>query len=353
MMTNTANQQPLLKRTLVAIGLVALVLLLIFPLHDVTNVLLVVFAGVLMATFLDGLAEFVMPKLRISRGLALFLSTLVLLFLMGLAVWLAGPGIAKQLSRLGEKIPTALENITGELKKHNWGQWLLESSPTAQDVLPLGSQFLGGVTLAFSSAVGAIIKLIVVLFVGIYLAVNPYSYISNMLRLIPEDRRERYREVVGAIGHALRWWLAGRIVSMLVVGILTAAGFWIIGMPVAVTLGLIAALLSFVPFLGPVMSVVPAVLVALADKPTMVVYVLLVYLIVQLLESYLITPLVQRRAIFILPALLITAQVVMGVLFGIIGLFLATPLAVVIIVLIQTLYVEDVLGDKVRLMGEH
>jgi predicted PurR-regulated permease PerM len=114
---------------------------------------------------------------------------------------------------------------------------------------------------------------------------------------------------------------------------------------------LIAAVLSFVPIIGPVLSAIPLVLVALAEDPILAVWALLIYLAVQFLESYMITPLIQREAISIPPALLISAQTVMGVLFGLVGIFLATPLAVVVIVAVQMLYVEDVLKEPVQVMG--
>jgi predicted PurR-regulated permease PerM len=139
---------------------------------------------------------------------------------------------------------------------------------------------------------------------------------------------------------------------MAVVGVLTAIGLWVAGVPLAFVLGLIAALLSFVPYIGPLAAVIPAALVALAEDPTKVIYVFALYGAVQLLESYLITPLIQERAVSIPPAVLIAAQVIMGVLAGAAGVLMATPLAVVLIVLVQMLYLEDVLGDSVSTLGE-
>lgn len=160
------------------------------------------------------------------------------------------------------------------------------------------------------------------------------------------------RQVFESLGTALRWWLVGRAASMLVVGILTALGLWIAGVPVPLALALIAALMAFVPFLGPVLGAIPAVLVALVESPVKVLYVIIVFTFVQLLENYFITPLIQQRAVSMAPALLITVQIVMAILFGAMGVLLATPLAVVFIVLVQMLYIHDVLGDRIRLLGE-
>jgi predicted PurR-regulated permease PerM len=193
---------------------------------------------------------------------------------------------------------------------------------------------------------------LVVIIIGLYAAATPTVYINGIVRLLPPSRRQRGRAVLRALGQALRWWLVGRIASMAVVGVLTAIGLWVAGVPLAFVLGLIAALLSFVPYIGPLAAVIPAALVALAEDPTKVIYVFALYGAVQLLESYLITPLIQERAVSIPPAVLIAAQVIMGVLAGAAGVLMATPLAVVLIVLVQMLYLEDVLGDSVSTLGE-
>ncbi len=139
---------------------------------------------------------------------------------------------------------------------------------------------------------------------------------------------------------------------MSVVGGLTTLGLWIAGVPTPLALGLLAAVLSFVPYVGPLLSFVPAVLVALMVSLTKGMYVVIVFGIVQMLESYVITPLVQQQAVSLPPVVLVTAQIAMGVLAGATGVLLAAPLAIVVIVLLQMLYVEEVLGDSVRVLGQ-
>jgi predicted PurR-regulated permease PerM len=136
-----------------------------------------------------------------------------------------------------------------------------------------------------------------------------------------------------------------------VIGVLTALGLWLLGVELALTLGLLAALLTFIPNLGPVLALVPAVLLALMHSPTRALYVTLLYLAIQTVESYVLTPLVQRRTVSLSPALTITAQVALGVLLGGLGLVLATPLTILLLVLIQMLYIEDTLGDSVKVPG--
>jgi predicted PurR-regulated permease PerM len=135
---------------------------------------------------------------------------------------------------------------------------------------------------------------------------------------------------------------------MSLVGILTALGLWLLGVPLALILGLIAALLEFVPYIGTILSAVPAILLALLQGPMQALWVVLLYFVIQSIESYLLTPLVQQRVVSLPPALVLAAQVLMGVLFGAWGIILATPLTAALLVLVQMLYIEDILGDPVK-----
>jgi predicted PurR-regulated permease PerM len=144
----------------------------------------------------------------------------------------------------------------------------------------------------------------------------------------------------------------GRMASMTMVGLLTYIGLSLIGVPLSLALGIVTGILEFVPYLGPILALIPTVLVALLESPVLALYVMPVYGAVQFAESYLITPLISARAVSIPPAYLIMVQVVGGVLAGAIGVLLSEPLVVVIAIIVQMLYIEDTLGDSVRVMGE-
>ena len=146
---------------------------------------------------------------------------------------------------------------------------------------------------------------------------------------------------------ALWHWLGGRFGLMILNGGLTALGLWLLGVPLAPTLGLIAGLLNFVPNFGPWIAAVPAVLIAFLQSPQQALYVALLYLILQSIDAYLLTPLVDRKSVELPPVLTITAQVLLGLAFGFIGLLLASPLTAAAMILVQKLYVEDVIGDRV------
>ncbi len=333
------------RRVLIAVVVLFAFVLAALVLKQVAVVLLLLFAGVLLAVLLEGLTTKLCAYTDLSYGWGLGLVVIGLTLFFAGAGWYAGPRVDEQFGLLGERIPNAMEYIRSRLEQYSWGQSLLNGSPDSGETV---SVVMGGV----SSVVGGLSSGLIVLIVGLYLAAAPSTYIDGALRLVAPSKRDRGRDVVRVVGHALRWWLVGRIASMGVVGVLTAIGLWIVGVPLAFVLGLIAALLSFVPYIGPITSVIPAALVALADDPASVLYVLIVYVAVQILESNLITPLLQEQTVSLAPALLIGAQLLMGALVGVVGVFIATPLAVVFIVLVQMLYVEDVLDEAVTPLGE-
>jgi predicted PurR-regulated permease PerM len=161
--------------------------------------------------------------------------------------------------------------------------------------------------------------------------------------LLAPSLRERGEEVIEAAGRTLRNWLAAQLMSMAVVGLLTSLGLWIAGMPLVFALGLIAGLLAFIPNIGPIIAIAPALLLAFPEGLSMLVIVLGIYLGVQALESYVVTPLIQQEKVSMPPALVIAVQLLFGVLFGILGLALATPIAAVGMTLIREVYVSDYL----------
>jgi len=148
---------------------------------------------------------------------------------------------------------------------------------------------------AAASTGDAIAGAILVLVVGSYAALDPQTYIAGLLRILPEKRRERARRVGAQVLYTLRWWLLGQLEPMAFLGVLTMLGLWLLHVPLAFTLGLLTAVMIFIPYLGALASEIPAVLVALQQGPRTMLYVLILYLGVHSLEAYLITPLIQKQ----------------------------------------------------------
>jgi predicted PurR-regulated permease PerM len=163
------------------------------------------------------------------------------------------------------------------------------------------------------------------------------------------EKRGRAAEVLDELGYSLRWWLVGQLVSMVVLSTQLTLGLWLLGVPLAFTLGFLAALLTFVPYVGAVISTIPAVLIAWTESGSMALAVLALYIVVQNLEGYAITPIIHQKAVHIPPAVTLFSQMLMGIMWGALGVVLATPLAAVALVLVRKIYVEDVLGDSLEM----
>lgn len=342
-----------LRVSLISIGALAAVAALALLAWRITPVLLVIFAAVLLAILLDGLARLLARRLGLGHMPALLLGlSAIAAALAGFAL-LAGPQVSEQLGALGERLPAAVAQIKETVEDQAWARALQRNAPAPAELVPSPGDVLGQISGVFSTALGTLANLAIVLIMALYLAADPGVYLRGLRLLVPPNLRPRAEQVLGALGQALRWWLIGRLSSMLAVGVLTGVGLWIIDMPLVLALALTAGVLAFVPLVGPILSAVPAVLIGLLEDPLKAGYVIAIYAGVQLLEGNLITPLIQRQTVALPPALLLTAQLLMGVLFGLLGILLATPLAVTAIVLIQMLYVQDLLGSRVGVLGQH
>lgn len=188
---------------------------------------------------------------------------------------------------------------------------------------------------------------------GIYLAAEPQSYRSGFLLLLPKSVRGTVGVALEKAAAALRLWLLGQFIAMILVGVLTTAGLYLIGVRSALALGLFSALAEFIPIVGPVVSGVAAVLVALSQGGDTVLWVIALFIVVQQIEGNVVMPIVQRRTVELPPVLQIFALVVFGILFHLPGIVLGTPLAVVAYVAVKQLYVRDLLHEPVHVPGDH
>jgi predicted PurR-regulated permease PerM len=195
---------------------------------------------------------------------------------------------------------------------------------------------------------GGIGNAIVVVFLGLYVAADPRAYQRALLLALPRDLRDRARTLIDEIADTLRAWMLGQLVSMGIVGCMSFAGLLLIGMPGALVLSVQIALFAFVPYIGALIGGSVIVLAAFAQGTALALWALGVYLIVQLIESYAVTPLVQRRAVSVAPAFAIAGVVVLGTLFGFWGLVLAAPLLAALRVMLLELWVEDAADEPVR-----
>jgi predicted PurR-regulated permease PerM len=336
---------PALLRQAGIFAAVAAVAVLLWLLRDL---ILLLFAAVLFALLLRALADLVQRLTGLpSRG-SFALALVAVIGIAAAAAWLFGSEVRAQITQLAQLLPQAWERLREWLATAGW--WDDVEEQLALDLNAVGG-VVSGLRWAATSFFGLIAVLLMVAVGGIYIAAQPDLYRRGLLGLFPPRSRPRAGETLEACGTALRLWLLGQLVSMVLVGVLTGVGLWLVGLPSAVALGLLAGLAEFVPFFGPVLAAIPGLLVAVVAGPDMVLWVLAVYLVVQQIENNVVTPLVQRRVVRLPPALTLFAAVAMTLLFGLLGLLLATPLTVLLFVLVNKLYVADTLHEPAELPG--
>ncbi|MGH8733573.1 MAG: AI-2E family transporter [Burkholderiales bacterium] len=341
-----AERKDTAQHALVYVGIaVAVVVVLVFLWYAI-DVVLLAFIGVLAAILLRAPADWLSTRFGLSERWSLALVGSVLLVLLVGGAALFGQGIATQALALIDRIPEIVQSFKEQLGQSELGSRAVALAESSGLFAGGEGQFLGRGLGLIGSTFGAVANVLIVLFFAVFMAAQPRPYVDGLLFLVPRKRRERMREVLEEIGHVLRRWLVGQSLLAVCVALLTGIGLVLLGAPFPFALALLAGLMEFVPYIGPFVAAIPAILVAFAEGPQLALYVGLLFVGIQLAESYLLAPLVQHRAVYLPPAVILFAQVVMGVMVGALGVAVATPLAAAIMVAVSMLYVEDALGDK-------
>lgn len=330
------------SRLLRSVLLAALVVVVLLCFWYTSYILMVIFAGCLVAIFLRSLSAALSCRTPLSDGWALAAVSLALVGVGALLFWLLAPEVTRQVDELSRTLPESMKRLQEQLASTGTGRWFVDRFSDANEWVS-SRRAVSQATTVLSTTAGAVAGFFIMLALGLYLAAEPEFYREGVVRLFPPARRERVRQVLLEVGETLRWWLIGKFAGMFVIGLLTWLGLLALGIPLALTLGLIAAVLTFIPNFGPILAVIPAILLGLVESPSRAVYVLVLYLAIQAVESYIITPLIQRRTIRLPPALTISAQMIFGTMLGALGVALATPLAAALLVCVRKLYVEDTL----------
>lgn len=335
--TNCANSQQTstAQRMLVVVAIAALVLLT----WQLSGVLLLMFCAIIFATALRAVASPIERHLRLSPRLAVATTIILTSAVMVAGTWLIGDRLTEQFQNLGHRMPEALTALTDWLNSHPIGLHILGVWDTAK----VGDVPWVRVANVATFTVGAIGSIGLMFVLAVYLAVDPVQYRQGLVRLISPAYRDQINAALDASGKALSKWLMGQGISMLFVGSATGIGLAALGMPLALSLGVIAGVLAFIPFFGPIASGMLAVILAFMQGPTQALYVAGLCILIQQIEGNLVMPFVQRWAVELPPVLGIIAALIFGLLFGIVGVVFATPLMVVAMVLVQKLYIEGVL----------
>lgn len=361
-----------------------LTLRLIWVTHQI---LLIAFLGVLFGLAVASGTDY-LQRFRIPRGLGASLIVFGFVgILYGLGMW-AAPTLRAQFIELQKTLPGALDKAEewldrqrsgllgqiipggavdqaeravgarrpgpqGQTEQPPEGQRPAAGSSGAEGSLPstLTGQ-LGAVTrylFSFlSSTVAVLGGIILILFIAIYIGMEPGLYKKGLLHLVPHAARPRAREVLTAIGMTLRRWLVSQLIAMLVIGVVTTITLKLLGIEAALSLGIIAGLMEFIPIAGPFLAAIPAVAMGFIDSPQKALIVAIAYIAIQQLENHVLIPMLMREGLDLPPLVTILGLAVMGIVFGFLGMLVAVPLLAVIVVAIKLLYVEDVVGDDVK-----
>jgi predicted PurR-regulated permease PerM len=303
------------------------------------DVLLVVFAGSLLAVALRAGACPLARWLGIGEGWAVMLVALAAAAALGTVVWFGFDSFSEQVRQFSTELPKVMRRIVDMASGLPGADWLkghLSSEQAQPSAQAAASVAMAGV----SGTLGALGNFLLVVLLGIYIAADPTLYRRGALALLSPGLRPRGEATLNAMAHTLRGWLLGQLFAMVVSGILTFLGLWALGVPLAGLLAFLTALFGFMPYIGPVIGCVPAVLIASSHDPSLVPWVIGLYLAVQNVEGNFLTPLVQQQSSDVPPAVLLGAQALLGTGLGFLGILLAAPLAAAAMAAFRVAYVE-------------
>lgn len=332
------------------------------------DVWLVVFASVLVCIFILSLVELLhkIPVVGLwfakkPHGLSVLIVISVLTGIFtGLGIMFGNELIA-QFGAMKESLPFALQKLKSYSDSipmlaqwaQNQGIFDHEEGKAFGSIMQKLGDSIALTPEVVNQLLGGFTTFLAIILVGIFLAMSPHVYARGFVRLIAPSYRERGTYLLERSYVALQRWLVGQFVVMAFVGVTTTVGLWLMDIPFAFALGFIAFVLDFVPVLGPWIAAVPLVLVTLLFAPDMIVWAMVLMFVVQQLESYVVAPVVQHKFVSLPPVALLMSQLVMATLTGFLGIALATPLIVLIIVWTQILYVKFVLGDyQIMVIGQ-
>ncbi len=330
------------------IGFLA-ILIALYILWRIKQVLLLAFAAVVFATAINQLVRLLQKKFNLKRQTAIAIAvTGVLTFIIGF-IALVIPPFIDQFQQLIMLIPVGLEQLS------NWNKWLSNILPNSlikevrgletltQNLQSFIDKFISNFFDLFSSTLGIFLNSLLVIVVTIMLLSNPTPYRQMFLLMFPAFYRQRVKTILKKCEQNLGGWAIGIIFNMAVIAIMSGIGLLLLGVRLPLANSLLAGMLTFIPNLGPVLSVVPPAAMALLDAPWKALAVVLLYIVIQQIESNILTPIVMQRQVSLLPAVTLLSQVAFAVFFGILGLFLALPITVVAQVWLKEVLVKDVL----------
>lgn len=319
-------RSPIIRRELARAGVWIGLAVAVAVLALLAQPLMLIMGALVFATMLDGGTRLLGRVLPIGRGWRLAIVLLGIVAFLAYTFYLTGASLAAQAQAMRDIVETQVGRIGGWMQQ-------LGVTTTPNDLKGLAQQAMssmGRVTAAVGTAVGAITSAVMMLVLAIFIAVEPKLYERGVAWMLPMDRRDDFYRTADKMGWTLRRLMFGRLIGMAVEGVGTWLLLWAGGVPMAGLLGILTGLLAFLPNIGAIISGALIILVGFSGGTDTGLYALGVYLAVQMVDGYLIVPMVAKRAVDLAPALVLAAQILFGALFGILGLFLADPIVAMI-----------------------
>lgn len=322
-----------LRVGLIVLGLAVLLWLL-------ADIVLLIFTAVLLAVLLRGIAQILTRRTGLPVGLSLAIVTILIVAAVTAFSFWVGPRFVQEGKQLIGQVAGLVQHMRQQYGNTGWAK-MIESFFAFRKGSGIGSSATRLLTVTFGTVGGVVLILVTAL----YLAAAPQSYMSGTIRLAPLSYRGRAFEIITELGHVLRWWMLGQLIDMTVVGVLATAGLYLLHVPLFIALGVLAGVFTFVPYIGAIAAGIPAVIVAFAVSPATALWVVLLYLICHTIEGYIVAPLVMRRTVELPPALTVLSMAILGTIYGLLGVLIATPLTAAMMVLVREIYVRDMLDD--------
>jgi len=319
------------------VAIIALLVGVILIARVAFNVLLMALAGSLIAVYFHGLGDIIQRRTRLQRKWAMLISIVASFVILGMLLWFMGTKIQVQIAELSNTLPHTVSTAKAKIAENPIGQKVLDyvSSTNSDKTMATVQAF-------FSTGFGVLGDMYIILLLGVFFTASPSLYKNGILLLIPKKRKEQGKHIMDRISLSLKGWLKGMMISIVLITVMITAALSIMGIPVAMVLGLITGILELVPNIGSLVAMIPGVLLALTIGTNTAIIVALIYIISQTIVANIVTPLIQKKIINLPPALTLISQLVMGTLSGALGIILAVPLLAIIIILIDELYVKEI-----------
>jgi predicted PurR-regulated permease PerM len=320
------------------VGVVTLLVSVILIARVAFNVLLMILAGSLIATFFHGLADLIQRKTKWKRAMAMLTGVLLTFIIVTVLIWFMGTRIQEQIKQLSTTLPKTVQHLKASLAKSDLGQKILDATggdKNTDNMLDTARSF-------FTTTFGVLGDVYIILFLGIFFTTNPDLYKNGLLMLVPPSRKDVSRHILNRISTSLKGWLKGMMVAMVLVTIMITIGLSIIGIPAAMVLGLLTGLLEIVPTLGSAIAMIPGVLLGLTVDLHTAIFVALVYIISQTISANIVNPLIQKKMTNLPPALTLVSQLIMAAVSGAMGIIMAVPLLSIAVILVDELYVKKI-----------